>query len=158
MAIRGQWVEPVTDDLKEKFLELIESGYTRPEAASALGTSARVMRAICNPASYRYDEDFARRYERLTEKGGEHRAALIERLEAAAIERGVRNSDRLLEKLLMTYHPNWKIHRPQGIRMDVKVDEIKMLFAGMSDETLRQVISEYERQKQLTAPDDVIEM
>jgi hypothetical protein len=159
MAIRGQWVDDVTDDVKERFLDLIANGYSRPEAAIAVGCTARQMRAVCNPKSYRYDEDFARRYDHLTRKAGEQHVALIERLEAAAIERGIKSSDRLLEKLLMTYHPNWEIHRPQGVKMDIKVDEIKMLFQGMSNETLTAVLAEYERQKQIQGPaDDVIEM
>jgi hypothetical protein len=145
--MRGQYVEPITDDLKEKFLDLIASGYTRPEAASALDASSRQFRSLCNPQSHRYDEDFHRQYQKLTEKGGEHQGALVERLQTAAVERGLRSSDRLLEKLLVLYHPDWEIHRPQAMQLNFKVDEMKVLFAGLSDDTLQQMVSELEQKQ-----------
>lgn len=151
--MRGQWTEPITEELKEKFLDLIASGYTRPEAAAALDASARVLRAICNPASPRYDEDFARRYHNLTKKGAEQDVALTERLEAAAIERGLKSSDRLLEKLLMIKHEDWAVLRPQAQKMDVQIDELKVLIASASEDTLRQLVADYEQRKELPAPD-----
>ena len=145
--MRGQYVEPITEELKDKFLDLIASGYTRPEAASALDASARQFRSLCNPQSHRYDEDFHRQYTKLTEQGGEHHSALVERLHTAAVERGLRSSDRLLEKLLITYHPDWEIHRPQAMQMNFKVDEMKVLFAGLSDDTLQKMVFELEQKK-----------
>jgi hypothetical protein len=76
--------EPISDDLKEKYLDLIASGYTRYEAASALGSSASQFRRLCNPASHLYDKDFHRLMESGLESG---LAAFVERLRAA-IERG----------------------------------------------------------------------
>lgn len=154
MPVRGQHVEPVTDDLKERFLDLIGSGYKRDEAAAALGASARQLRSLCNPSSHRYDDDFARRYLALTERGGEQQHALAERLESAAIERGLRNSDSLLVKLLAIYHPDWEVHRPQALRMsiDVQVDELKVLIASASEDTLRALVADYE-QRQLPPPE-----
>lgn len=154
--MRGQHYEPITDELKEKFLELIASGYSRPEAASALGASARQLRAVCNPESHRYDEEFARTYRNLTKRDGEQEQALRERLETAAIERGIHSSDRLLEKLLAIYHPAWEIHRPQAqTKVDINVDEIKVLMASASEATLRQLVADYEARRQLSAPADI---
>jgi hypothetical protein len=152
MAIQGHSYEDITDDLKERFLDLIASGYTRPEAATALGASARQLRSLCNPQSHRYDDDFHRRYAKLTEKDGEHQHALVERLQTAAVERGLRSSDRLLEKLLVMYHPDWEIHRPQAMQMNFKVDEMKVLFAGLSDDTLQAMIFELEQKQQAQLP------
>ena len=146
--MRGSYVEPITEDLKEKFLDLIASGYTRPEAASALDASARQFRSLCNPQSHRYDENFARQYAKLTEQGGEHHTALVERLHTAAVERGLRSSDRLLEKLLITYHPDWEIHRPQAMQLNFKVDEMKVLFAELSDDTLQKMVAELQQKEQ----------
>ena len=149
--MRGSYNPPISQEQKEQFLDLVASGYTRPEAADALGCSARQFRAICNPLSDHHDENFARIYKHITDKNGEHERALAERLQDEAVNRGLRSSDRLLEKLLAIYHPAWEIHRPQALRMDIKVDEIKMLFANMSDETLGQVIHELQAQPQLEA-------
>jgi len=146
--MRGQYVEPITEDLKEKFLDLIASGYTRPEAAAALDASARQFRSLCNPQSHRYDDDFHRRYTKLTEKDGEHHSAMIERLQTAAIERGLRSSDRLLEKLLITYHPDWSIHRPQAMQINFKVDEMRAVFAELSDDTLEKMVLELQSKEQ----------
>ncbi len=123
--MRGQYLEPVTDDMKERFLDLIASGHTRPEAAAAVDQSARVFRSICNPKSHRYDEDFAERYAELTVKDGEHDQAMLERLENAAFERALRSSDRLLEKLLINKSPEWAIHRPQAMQINFNVDEFR---------------------------------
>lgn len=151
--MRGHHYEPITEEVKERFLDLIAQGYTRPEAAAALDTSARQLRALCNPASHRYDENFHRCYQQITAKGGEHEHALAERLESAAVERGLRSSDRLLEKLLVVYHPEWKVHRPQGMpQLNVNIDEVKMLFQSMSDETLQRVIAELESKEQPALP------
>lgn len=160
MGMRGSYVEPITDDLKEKFLDLVASGYTRPEAAAALDASPRQFRSLCNPQSHRYDEDFHRRYAKLTERDGEHHAALVERLRAATLERGLRSSDRLLEKLNVIYDPDWEVHKPQAMQMNFKVDEMKVLFAGLSDDTLQKMVFELEQKQQgeLGSGDDIIDI
>ena len=145
--MRGQYVEPITEDLKEKFLDLVASGYTRPEAAAALDASARQFRSLCNPKSHRSDEDFARRYEHLTEKEGEHHTALAERLESVAIERATTGrSDRLLEKALITYHPDWKVHRPQAMQINFNIDEIRAELQHLPDAELQAYIEMKKRE------------
>ncbi len=134
--MRGQYLEPITDDVKERFLDLIANGMTRPEAAAAVDQSARVFRSICNPKSHRYDEDFAERYAELTAKDGEHDQAMLERLENAAFERALRSSDRLLEKLLINKSPEWAIHRPQAMQINFNVDEFRAEITRQPTETI----------------------
>lgn len=148
--MRGQYVEPITDDLKDKFLDLIASGYTRPEAAAALDASARQFRALCNPRAHSYDESFHRQYETLTAPEGEHHTALVERLENAAVERAVRSSDRLLEKLLINKSPEWAIHRPQSMQINFgNVEQLAVVLPELSTETLQQMREEIENKKAL---------
>lgn len=156
MAVRGTQKQPMTDELKQRFLELIGSGYTRREACDAVDGSFYMFRELCREDSKHYDRNFARVYKHLTEKGGVHEEAKAERLEAAAIERGVRSSDRLLEKLLMVYHPRWEVLRQQPNRTqinNIKIDELRMLISSVSDETLEKMASEIEQQKQISLPD-----
>lgn len=134
--MRGQYIEPITDDLKEKFLDLVANGNTRPEAAAALGSTARQFRALCNPQAVHYDEEFARQYAKITEPEGEHHAGLVERLRAAGIERAVRSSDRLLEKYSVIYDPDWVVHKPQSLQINVNIDEIRAEFAKVPTEEL----------------------
>lgn len=159
MALQGTQFEPITDELKTKFLELVANGYTRQEAATALGASARQLRACCNPNSYHwYDEEFAKEYARITEPEGEHHAGLVERLRSAGIERAIRSSDRLLEKYSTIYDPEWEIHKPQAMQINFKVDEMQAVFANLSTETLEQVVAELQ-QKEMAQLDsgDVID-
>ena len=157
--MRGSYIEPLTDDLKEKFLDLIAQGYTRPEAAAAVDSNARVFRSLCNPQSHRYDEDFHRRYTKLTEKDGEHHHALVERLENAAVERAIRSSDRLLEKLLINKSPEWAIHRPQAMQINFKSEQMAVMLPELSTETLeraRQDLLESKKMKELPpGPPDI---
>ncbi len=152
--MRGQYLEPITDDVKERFLDLIEAGHTRPEAAAAVDQSARVFRSMCNPASHRYDPGFAEAYAELTKKDGAFDNGMLERLEHAAFERAIRSSDRLLEKLLIIYSPEWKIHQPQAMQINLNIDEIRATFGELSDETLQQMMAELEtkKMKQLEMP------
>ena len=151
--MRGQYVEPITDDLKEKFLDLIASGYTRPEAASALDSSARQFRSLCNPQSHRYDEDFHRRYTKLVEPEGEHHGALVERLRSAGIERALRSSDRLLEKYSVIYDPDWEVHKPQSMQINFNIDEFRNELRSLPDSELEAYVEK--KKAELEAADVV---
>lgn len=155
--MRGQYVEPITEDLKEKFLDLVASGYTRQEAAGALDASPRQFRSLCSPKSHRYDEEFHRRYEKLTEKDGEHHAAMLERLENAAVERAIRSSDRLLEKLLINKSPEWAIHRPQAMQINFnKTEQLAVILPEMSEEEILELRQRIEsNMRQLAGPPDI---
>lgn len=152
MAIQGRAYEEITDKIKEDFLDLVAQGYTRPEAAAALGANPRQMRALCSPQSHRYDPEFARQYAKITEKDGEHHAGLVERFRAAGIERAIRSSDRLLEKYSIIYDPDWEVHKPQSLQINVNVDQLRAEFAQLPDDALRAYV-EQKKQEQLEAGD-----
>ncbi len=136
--MRGQYLEPIDEDMKERFLDLIAEGHSRPEAAKALDASARQFRAMCNPKSRSYDEEFARQYEVLTEKGGEHDTAVAERLRAAGLDRAInRGSDRLLEKYSVIYDPDWAVHRPQAMQINFnKTEQLAVILPELSTEEI----------------------
>lgn len=154
---QGYYVEPLTDDLKERFLELIASGFTRPEAAKALEQPARRFRALCSEKSDNYDARFKVRYEILTEPGGEQRENLRERLETAAIERGIASSDRLLEKALVIHSPDWEVFKPSQFQGNINVEKLQVLLPGLSNETLNAVINELESKAELKALPPIID-
>lgn len=153
MAIQGSRYEEITDDLKERFLDLVAQGYTRPEAAAALGANPRQLRACCSPQSHRYDDKFAKAYAEITEKDGEHQTGLVERLRTAGIERAIRSSDRLLEKYSIIHDPDWAVHKPQSMQINFNIDEIRAEFAQLPDDALQAYVAQLQKQKELEAGD-----
>tara|TARA_R110000868_G_scaffold45454_2_gene150971 strand:- start:1188 stop:1676 length:489 start_codon:yes stop_codon:yes gene_type:complete len=150
MAIQGSRYEEITDDLKERFLDLVAQGYTRPEAAAALGANPRQLRACCSPQSHRYDDKFAKAYAKLTEKGGEHETGLVERLRTAGIERAIRSSDRLLEKYSIIHDPDWSVHRPQSMQINFNIAEVRAQISAeleqLPDRDLRAYVEKKQRE------------
>ncbi len=134
--MRGRYLEPIDDDIKDQFLDLIEEGYTRPEAAAACGSTARIFKSMCNPESTRYDENFARVYEALTVKDGPQHQGLVEQLRSAGLERAKRSSDRLLEKYSIIYDPDWAVHKPQALQINVNIDEFRAELQQQPTEVL----------------------
>ena len=163
---KGSYHEPyeeVTDKVKKDFLDLVAQGYTRQEASAALGWSGRPFRALCSPKSFRYDKEFHDAYAKLTEKDGEYHQALAERMEAIAVRRAETSSDRLLEKLLIIYHPAWKQFQPQQMQVNFNADKMQMLFPGLSTETLEQMRQELEEKRTMrelmpATDDDIIDV
>ena len=154
--MRGHYVEPIDDHLKERFLDLVASGFTRQEACEALDASARQFRSLCSPKSHRYDAEFARHYAKLTEKDGEHETALVERLRSAGIQRALRSSDRLLEKYSTIYDPDWEVHRPQAMQLNFNnVEQLAVVLPELSKEQLLELKEKIEQKKlrQIGPPD-----
>ncbi len=148
--MRGQYLEPIDADIKEKFLDLVAEGHTRPEAADALGASARQFRALCNPMSHRYDEEFARHYAKLTEPNGEHHASLVERLRSAGLSRALRSSDRLLEKYSVIYDPDWAVHKPQSMQINFNnVEQLAVVLPELTDDELQGLKARIEANKRI---------
>lgn len=148
--MRGTSYE-LDDDLKARFLDLVAQGYTRPEAAAALDGNARQYRALCNPASPNYDDKFAKAYAEITEPDGEHHTGLVERLRTATLERALRNSDRLLEKVNIIHDPDWAVHKPQSMQINFNIDEIRQEFRQLPDGDLEAYIEK--KQRELEAGD-----
>lgn len=146
----GTYEPPISDEEKADFLDLIAQGYTRPEAAKALGrTSGRKFRALCNPHSDYYDPEFAGRYEKLTAAGAEQESAIVERVESALIERAVKDSDRAAEKVLAARDPRYAFLRPKTFTGAINVETLVQILPGVSNETLERMIAEAEAQKAL---------
>ncbi len=153
--MRGTSYE-LDDDLKQRFLDLVAQGYTRPEAAAALDGNARQYRALCNPASPNYDAKFAEEYAKITEPDGEHHTGLVERLRSAGIERAVRSSDRLLEKYSIIHDPDWAVHRPQSMQINFNnTEQLAVILPEMSEEELLQLRERIEGNMRQIGPPDI---
>ena len=151
-TVEGQYEPPLDQEAKDRFLDLIAQGYTRPEAAKALGyVSGRKFRALCSSKSDYFDPVFAERYERLTAEGGEHDSMLAERVEAAFVERAVRDSDRAAEKVLAARHPRYAFLRPKTFSGQVNIEQVRLYLQRVPDELLDQMIEAAE-QKELPPP------
>ncbi len=154
--MRGQYIEPITEELKEKFLDHIANGLTRPEAAEAVGGNARQYRSLCNPRSHRFDADFAEQYAALTEPDGEHHTALVERLRSAGIERAIRSSDRLLEKYSIIHDPDWAVHRPQAMQINFnKTEQLAVILPELSNEEILELRGRIESNMRQIGPPDI---
>lgn len=147
--MEGRYRPPVTEEQKADFLDLIAQGYSRPAAAQALDCTARQFRALCSRQSPFYDEEFAKRYDGLTEPGGIQEQAVIERVESAFIERAVKDSDRAAEKVLAARDPRYAFLRPKTFTGAINVETLVQILPGVSNETLERMIAEAEAQKAL---------
>ncbi len=148
--MRGQYLEPIDEDMKERFLDLIAEGHTRQEAAEALGAAPRQFRALCSQKSHRYDAEFARHYAKLTEPDGEHHTALVERLRSAGLSRALRSSDRLLEKYSVIYDPDWAVHKPTSMQINFNnVEQLAVVLPELTDDELQGLKARIEANKRI---------
>ena len=109
----------ITEAEKVEFLQLVRQGLNRQEAAKALGYPvARPWRALTSPKSPYFDEDFANRY---AEAIGSPEAKLhmLERLREETMRRGLLDSDRLLEKMMLVHDPDWQVLRQKDVNVNV---------------------------------------
>ncbi len=60
------------------------------------------------------------------------------------MERAKRSSDRLLEKYSIIYDPDWAVHKPQALQINVNIDEFRAELAQQPTE----VIEAYVEKKQ----------
>jgi hypothetical protein len=111
-------VADITEADKYEFLQNIRIGLDRSEAAKKLGFNGRHFRALCSTLSPFYDEEFARSYGEAT-GSVEHHQFRLERLREEGFRRAMLDSDRLLEKFLMVYDPDFAILRKQDINVNV---------------------------------------
>lgn len=138
--------ERTTADISEaekfEFLQRIREGLNRQEAAKTLDYKGRHFRALCSPQSRFYDEEFARSY---GEAIGslEHEQYRLERLRAEAQRRALTDSDRLLEKMLMVYDPDWQKLREKDVNVNVHA-VIENYFKALPTERLQQILAWYE--------------
>lgn len=143
---------------KYEFLQLIQQGLDRSEAARSLGYVGRHFRALCSPQSPFYDEEFARSY---GESIGslEHAQHRLERLRTEAYRRALTDSDRLLEKLLMVYDPDWEALRTQRQDINVNIHAfVQQHFSQLPTEKLEQILAWIEETEQNTIEGSAIEL
>lgn len=132
-------VSEITEAEKVEFLQMIRQGLDRQEAANALDFKGRHFRALCSPKSPFYDEDFARAY---GEAIGslEHEQYRLERLRAEGFRRAMVDSDRLLEKHLMVYDPEWRVLREKTTDVNVRV-VLQQYLRDLPADKLDQIIA-----------------
>lgn len=131
-------VADITEAEKVEFLQNIRIGLNRQEAAKALGYHGKHFRSLTSPKSPFYDEEFARTY---GEAIGslEHEQYRLERLREEGFRRAMTDSDRLLEKHLMVYDPNWAVLRQKDYSVNVTAiieQRLKMLPTDLLERVL----------------------
>lgn len=131
----------ISEAEKYQFLHSIRGGLNPSEAAHALGYKGRHFRSIRSPKSMFYDEDFTREYgQAISSVEYEHNR--LERLRAAAQSRALSGSDRLLEKLLMVYDPDWAVLREKSTEVNVNVRHfIETHFRSLPTEKLEEILA-----------------
>lgn len=137
---RERGASDITEAEKVEFLQRIHQGLNRQEAAHSMGfSSPRPWRALCSPRSPFYDEDFAHSYGEAigSLEFAQHR---LERLRAEAQRRALIDSDRLLEKLLMVYDPDWRVLREKEVNVSVEVI-VQRVFKNLPTDKLEQILA-----------------
>lgn len=142
---QARTVADITAAEKVDFLQRIRTGLDRSEAAKALGYKGRHFRALCSPQSPFYDGDFAREYGDAI-GSLEHEQHRLERLRNEGFRRAMLDSDRLLEKYLMVYDPDWQKLREKDVNVNVHA-VIENYFRSLPTEKLQQVLSWLEEEQ-----------
>lgn len=128
----------ISESEKTQFLQLVRQGYNRQEAAHALGYKARPWRAITSTDSPFYDEEFANAY---AEVMGSPEAKLnfLERLREETTRRGLMDSDRLLEKLMLVHDPDWAVLRQKDVNVNIHA-VLQQHFKDLPTALLKQLL------------------
>lgn len=131
-------VAEIEETDKFQFLQMVRQGMNRQQAANALDFKGRHFRSLCSPQSPYYDEDFAREY---GEAVGslEHAEGRLEMLRSEGIRRAMIDSDRLLEKFLMVYDPDWAVLRQKDVNISLEV-VVQRYFKNLPTEKLEQIL------------------
>lgn len=107
--------KPISQADMERFLDLIEQGYSRPEAAREVGTTGAHFRALS-----RNDPGFDNAYQQAVEIGRETLGAKIRaEYERRALDPESR-SDTLLHNLATVYCDDFAVFRRQRVEMTGK--------------------------------------
>lgn len=139
---------------KLDFLEHTRQGHNRHVAAGMVGAKGSQFRALCSENSQYYDERFARVYREIHESG-EFEDNRLELLRGEAMVRALKDSDRLIEKLLLLYDPDWQPLRTQRVDVNASLEVwAQNALPGISNETLQRVIAELESEQAALPPGD----
>jgi hypothetical protein len=140
MEERERTAADISEAEKVEFLQRIYQGLNRQEAAHSMGfSSPRPWRALCSPQSPFYDGDFHNAYERAN-GSLEFEQNRLERLRAEGQRRALTDSDRLLEKFLMVYDPDWRVLREKDVNVSVDVI-VQRVFKTLSTDKLEQILA-----------------
>lgn len=132
----------ISEEQKLEFLDYVRQGYIRPEAAKKVSPNLNgsQFRRLCNPESVHYDERFARIYKQIIDSG-EHDENRLEQLRSAALKRALVESDRLLEKLLLIYDPDWEPLRTQRVDINANMETfVHQHFGHLTAAQIRQIL------------------
>lgn len=132
----------ISEEQKLDFLDYVRQGYIRPEAAKKVSPdlNGSQFRRLCNPESVHYDERFARIYMQIMDSG-EHEENRLEQLRSAALKRALVESDRLLEKLLLIYDPDWEPLRTQRVDINANMETfVHTHFGHLNATQIRQIL------------------
>lgn len=144
--------EMLSEDQKLGFLEYTRQGYNRHIAAKLVDATGSQFRKICNPESVHYDERFARVYREIHDTG-EFEESRLELLRGEAFLRALKDSDRLIEKFLLLYDPDFAPLRTQRVDINANIETwAQNALPNISTETLNRVIAELEEQKRQLPP------
>lgn len=144
----------LTEDQKLGFLEYTRQGLNRHQAAKMVEATGSQFRQICNQDSVYYDERFARVYNEIHDTG-EFEQARLELLRGEAMIRALQDSDRLMEKFLLIYDPDFAPLRTQKVDIHANIQAwAANALPNISNETLERVIAELEQQKRELPPGD----
>lgn len=147
----------LTEDQKLDFLEHTRQGHNRHVAAKMVDGTGSQFRQLCNEKSQFYDERFARVYREIHESG-EFEENRLELLRGEAMVRALQDSDRLIEKFLLLYDPDWEPLRTQRVDVNANLEVwAQNALPNISKETLDRVIAELEQEKKALPPgEDVL--
>ena len=146
VAERERTAGDISEGEKLEFIQLVRQGLNRQEAAHTLDLTPRLFRSLCSPHSPFYDEDFARSYGDAI-GSLEYEQHRLERLRAEAQRRALLDSDRLLEKLLMVYDPDWQKLREKETKITVDI-VVQRVFNKLPTDKMEQLVAWLEELEQ----------
>lgn len=142
----------LTEEQKLDFLEHTRQGHNRHVAAHMVGGTGSQFRQLCSEKSQFYDERFARVYKEIHDSG-EFEENRLELLRGEAMIRALRDSDRLIEKFLLLYDPDWTPLRTQRVDVNANLEVwAQTALPNISKETLDRVIAELEAEQKALPP------
>lgn len=137
------------DELKARYLSLLEEGEMPDQAARTLGKTGSYMRGFRSEKSQRYDYSFVEMYEEVMHPEGPHRAALIGIARESLVEAAKSGNVRAIEKILMAYDPDFGFLKPAQFSGDFNVDKLMVVLGDVPTPILQQVRQALESQKAL---------
>lgn len=139
---------PMTEDeLKERYLDLLQEGFVSHDAAGQLGKTGSWFRGFRSEKSPRYDPEFAACYEEIMAEQGPHREAVVQRARAALMVAVQEGNVRAIEKVLMAYDSDFSFLRPPERSGDINVQNLMIVMKDLPTEILMQARQALEQKR-----------